>query len=303
MTKFLTKESVNNNNFPNIESLLKADKKVEEVIKTLVEQDKIIAASSFGSLYNDPINISVTSDLDWIVIFKDLKSITESKELTKLLVYLEENNVPIDIICLWEEIVKVGNHTICPILYSIKSSINRKILGKDPLEIFKQNGIEKNKLQIIYNLFSTYTRYYFEDSRLFLKAVNDENTMINLFQKSVNFYSEVYKTMIVSESKLDNYSTLSTFENYEKMFKNKINQEIIIKGKEIEKFIHSYKEIINSVVKESGIELKNKLLSEYIKFLKSNMKIIILCMEFCQSNIKYFMIYYGFNHSNTLNIN
>lgn len=290
MTRILTRRELEEKKYPSSEDLKTADNKIRSVLTDLKDKGTIIGSTSYGSFYDRHKRTDIASDIDWMVIFSSLEQMMESEEFADLLVFLNELNVPFYNPIISIENIESGNHIIAPILHCIRINTGRVIIGKDPVDIFKENGVTSKNIRIISRLFASYTRYFYEEVTKYPLAKKNDEVLVRLLQLAINFFGETYRTMITlkedTESRLD--STIS-YENYAEYYALEIDENIIKMGFEVIAFMIKYKEMINVVLSSRSTK---EVLDEYDNFLRRHKYLVDVAARFCRENINHFRSLY-----------
>lgn len=262
--------------YPTLDDLHNVIKEIITVLDELTTEGILLGASSYGSFFHPKGNPNFLSDIDWIIIFKNFSQLLQNKLFQELLNNLREKNIPFYNPILSQESIQLDNHIISPILHGIKQSTKRKIHGIDPVDIFLQYGVRKNDFNIIWKLFSTFTRYFHEIIVLHNKSsLNDH---IQLLQLSLGFYHDTFRSMIVAICDKEDFETELNYEIYMQKFLHKINDDILEIGLEIEHFKNNY---LDHVQNYSSVLV-------YEKFLIQNHSLPHKIAKFSLENISYF---------------
>lgn len=252
----------------------------------------VVAASSYGSLYNGNGQFNRTSDIDWLIVFESLERMLDSTEYTQMQRILQVAHIPFGSPALSLENVKCGNHLIGPLLHGVKQSVFRVVIGDDPIELFRSHGIKKNSREILSRMFGSYPRYFYEGIPANLQdARDDDEVLTSLLQRSVDYFIDTYRSMIVMNAHEEDYSVPLDFATYEGLYEGTIPPSAMECGKRIHSFIRKYKALIQETmlkVEQGGEADRQEEASMYASALFGYLSAVKDAVLFCQANIECF---------------
>lgn len=290
MTKILNVDEIENKTYPQSAlEIRRVSHEVEKLIFQAFAEGEIVSASSYGSAYqNNSKKLLIASDVDWLIVFKNVNAMLESDSLMHVFQKLNTSHIPFNSPILSIENIQCGNHLIAPLLAGVRIAAKRVIVGEDPLKLFSQYGIAPDDRRVISSIFSSFLRYFFE-SALRNHDTQPSGDLIGQLQRAIDYFQETYRTMIVAN---DQRPENIDYKTYEAIYAEKINVATVAMGKSIDQFIQRYKQMIATVIhNRSKIESEHELddlTSNYISFLRKDRGVVKKAVLFCQENIKYY---------------
>jgi len=291
--KILFPKEIKNKAYPqNPLEIHRTSRKVEEIIYQTFAVGEVISASSYGSAYfnhSKGRKFSIVSDIDWLIVFRDVKTMLESDYLRQVFQQFNESHIPFNSPILSIENIKCGNHLIAPLLAGVRIAANRVIVGEDPLRLFSHYGIRADDNRVISSIFSSFLRYFFELSLGNYESQSSPEKLVGQLQRAIDYFQETYRTMVVVSNPMPQKID---YQAYETLLAEKIDKETLTMGLSIDQFIRKYKRMITAVIHDrNGIESEGELkdlIAGYNDFLKNNYGVIKKAVLFCQENIKYY---------------
>lgn len=279
MTRIYTPKEIEVGDVPTLYALAEANKKIVEVITDLKDKSQIIGASSYGSLASPNKLAHVSSDLDWLIVFESLEQMSDSQTFAELIEWLKAQHLDFSNPIVSLDSLRMENHIIGPIIYSIRANSERVIIGKDPVEFF---DLERTKLlEIISRLFHTFTRYFYEDIAKYHSTKKDIDLLVDLLQKSLNFFLDTYRSMQILE---DDGKEKTNYRTYLAHYMGKLKDDLLEDGARVDRFIAMYKDEITKVLDANNDITRNK----YKAFLNDSRDVIMSSARFCRGNIEFF---------------
>src|SRR3989344_2380981 len=293
MPKIYSPQEVFRGEFPSgIEQMQEAAAGACQPMRQAHKKGDVVAASSYGSLYNEEGQFNRTSDIDWLIVFESLERMMDSMEYTDMQRLLREARIPFGSTVLSFESVECCNHLIGPLLHGIRRSVRRVIVGEDPVELFRRHGTKKNSREILSHMFASYPRYFFESIPGNVHhAQEDGEILAGLLQRAIDYFIDTYRSMIVLQAHEDDFSTPLSFDTYSALYKEEIPPSSMECGRRVQTFIQLYKERMRDTMSHSakGDEPeKEDGAAEYGSFLRGYLPIVKDSVLFCQTNIECF---------------
>lgn len=279
MTKIYTPKEIELSQIPTPEVLAAANIKISSTLMDLSDNSKILGATSYGSLAKLNKTGHVSSDLDWLIVFKKLEDLAECDSLADLIESLKELHLDFSNPIVSLDSLQQNNHIIGPIVYSIKANTERVIIGQDPIDFFDME--RKNLIDVVSRLFHTFTRYFYENLVHYPSTKEDLDSLIRLLQSALNFFLDTYRSMQILQDEGEN--TVS-YQKYLEYYQNKIGEEILKDGLRVSNFIADYKKQIEDVVMHGDANS----MRAYMSFIKESRDVIMSSAKFCRGNIDFF---------------
>lgn len=293
MTRIFTPEELIQSHFPeSVEKIRNSGHEVNRILEISQSKGDIIGATSYGSLYGQNTSLTRTSDIDWLIVFQSIEAIFSSEELKHIIRVLNTAHIGFSSPVLSLESIESNTHLIGPIQMGIRNNIHRVIIGRDPIDILAEKQVHPNNIRIIDSMFSSYPRYFYESIFTQLSNVKDVESLAVMMQKAVDYFTDMYRTMIVLGPVDGTSSPILSYGMYKINYSQKIGEKALAAGEHLHSFINQYKSLVEDVMSELLLEesakKKQELVDQYKVFLIENVKILINAIIFCQKNIEYF---------------
>ncbi len=282
MPKIFSVDELREQKFPQVDDLYEAADLVKNVLNDLHQCGEIVSASSYGSLFDPTMTPDIASDLDWIVIFKDLSSLFSRGPFSELLGILKDMNVEFGMKIM--EYNDLSRKQVLTDLYLIKRTVHSNLVGVDLQTVVDRYEGKIDNSDLFMFLFSSYTRHLFEQIVITQPPPLTHKQAIHLLQLSVNAFRELYRIMIIVAQDRFDYRAALDFETYVETYTGLVDALVIDSGQAVELFVVEYRQQLLSVVND----LTNFDFRVYENFLFDSLSIVSHATNFVRENIRYF---------------
>jgi hypothetical protein len=252
---------------------------------TMGHMGDLVSASSFGSCASSEPIRSRCSDLDWIVVFASVHALTSSECFGQMLRALAQLRLGFSNPVLSLESVEERSHMIGPIFHGVCQSPCRHIVGEDPVQLFQRHGIEKNDPIIVDRMFSSFTRYFFEDLPL-LSGRLDDTGRAALLQKATNYFLDTYRSMIVLACPSGDVSAPLSYDAYLDRYGAALAPSVQEDGRAVLSFIAAYQGLVQLL--DDDDRQATRVAADAEALLRRSMGVAVASARFIHVNIRLF---------------
>lgn len=242
-----------------------------EVLNELYNCQDIVGATLYGSCVGDRQNWTIASDIDWLIIFSSLEQQLECNDLLKISVHFQSLNIPFNSPITNINSIERGYHNIGPLLFGIRSTPKRIVIGQDPVQVFNRYGFVSTREYLERALANT-SRFFFENvSTIDLSS----DGLTKRIQLSIDYFDDIFRSMIILFANTNSIdSPIFNTEYYVDSFSSLISEECIEIVKTVAAFKSEYRSILSS----------NSSNEYYEEFLRDNISLVFLIARFCLMN-------------------
>lgn len=258
---------------------------IQDALEAMLNAGEIVGATSFGSLFVPEAPVTCASDIDWFIIFSETRHMLESQHWRVLQGELSRRHVQFYTASLAMEHVRTGNHTLCSLLHGVKQADQRLITGKDPLEIVRMHGGTQNSVERTLQLFSSFTRFFFENYVNLYDLHNTYDGAVRLLTEMVSLWKDIIASMIVATLPEDGALPVR-WSVYEQLYAHRFSRDVLAGGACVAKFLEDVRERMERYdqLRNSGAALQ-PFCEEHAAFLAKSLELIPMAAHFAEVNI------------------
>lgn len=270
-----------------------AGRALVELLAIANKKGDVIGASSYGSRGNAQGLFDECSDFDWIIVFDSLQSMCRSDELGRLHGVLKRYGIALSSPVVALESIQFKNHLLGPVMWGIRQTPVREVIGRDPVEIFDAYGGVDYELNLSM-MFASYPRFFYEFVAANRRRAKAEiNVLIRLLQKSVDYFADTWRSMIGLAAVREGRILPMTFESYKLLYGDRIPKEALRCGERVMSFVRTYRLFVRGVGTLGGRSFdlgpNRGLVANYQALLQEHANVVEDAVSFDQSNIEWFV--------------
>lgn len=281
MPTIFSPTDISEGNVPTREDLLEAQDQIHQTLSRAYADNHIAGATSYGSVCKGGRRFDNASDLDWLIVMNDLPGMFSSPALEEIQKIVSTKHIAWGGPVIAADTLRHGLHHIGPLLYGIKTSKERIVIGKDPVDISGELGIDPYESRRIRNILSATSRYGIE--RMAINKAGDN--MADSVQQSVDMFQETYRNMIVYAAGKDNHPYTLGFGSYQRLFDSKLSEAESTAGAEVNAFLKKYRSMLSRVCSEPFHKNKRMRL-KLASFLEKQSSLPLYASMFTTGNCK-----------------